>query len=143
MSNRVSHSLVSALRHVPEFADLEEHALLELVGCSANLHWGDEQVVFDRDDPAEALYIVLSGQVLIMDPAQGNEVATIERGEYFGELALLLESTHSKRAIALGETELMVVPRDSFGQLLQERPELERQFRRRLEERLGLTSTSV
>lgn len=141
MSNRVSHSLVSALRNVPEFADLDEQTLLELVGCSANLRWGDRQVVFDRGDPAEALYVVLSGQVLILDPVERRDVATIEGGEYFGELALLLDSTHSKRAVALGDTELMVVPRETFRELLERRSELAQNFRRRLEERVGLISS--
>jgi CRP-like cAMP-binding protein len=143
MSNRVSHSLVNALRHVPAFADLDETTLLELVGCSANLHWDGGRPVFERGGPAEALYVVLAGRVRIVDPENDHVVATIETGEYFGELSLMLDTTHSKTAIAGGQTELMVVPRESFRALLDDRPELERQFRRLSDERLGLVSTSV
>jgi CRP-like cAMP-binding protein len=143
MSNRVSHSLVKALRRVPAFADLDEATLLELVGCSANLHWDAGRTVFERGDPAEGLYVVLSGRVRIVDPDDDHVVATIETGEYFGELSLMLDTTHSKTAIAGGQTELMVVPRESFRVLLEDRPELERQFRKLLDERLGLASASV
>jgi CRP-like cAMP-binding protein len=140
MSNRVSHSLVKALRRVPTFADLDEGTLLELVGCSANLHWDSGRIVFERGGPAEALYVVLSGRVRIVEPDDDHIVATIDAGEYFGELSLMLDTTHSKTAVAWGQTELMVVPRESFQELLERRPELERLFRERLEERLGLAS---
>src|SRR5688572_18458615 len=143
MSNRVSHSLVNALRHVPAFAELEEATLLELVGCSANLNWDGGRTVFERGSPAEALYVVLSGRVRIVDSENDQVVATIEAGDYFGELSLMLDTTHSKTAIAGGQTELMVVPRESFQELLEGRPELERQFRRVMDERMGLASTSV
>lgn len=142
MSNRISHSLVSALRRVPAFADLDESTLLSLVGCSANLCWAHGNSVFRRGDPAEALYVVLSGSVRIVDLDAGRDVARIDPGEYFGELALLMETTHSKTALADGATELTVVPRESFRELLKERPDLERTFRHRLEERLNLASAS-
>jgi trk/ktr system potassium uptake protein len=142
MSNRVSHSLVKALRRVPAFAKLDVPALLELVGCSANLLWRDRGVVFRPGDPAEALYVVLSGRISIVEGDRGGrEIATIRPGEYFGELALLLDTTHSKLAMAVGETELLVVPRESFRELLDRRPDLESVFRRRLEERVGLVTT--
>lgn len=140
MSNRVSHSLVKALRHVPAFAGLDEPTLLELVGCSANLHWSSGQVVFDMDDHAEALYVVLSGRVRIVEPGSEHVVATIGQGDYFGELSLMLDTRHSKTAITGTETELMVVPRESFQEILETRPELEAFFRKQMESRLGLAS---
>ena len=142
MSNRVSHSLVKALRHVPAFAGLDEPTLLELVGCSANLHWGGGQVVFDRDDHAEALYVV-SGPHRIVEPESEHVVATIGQGDYFGELSLMLDTRHSKTAITGTETEIMVVPRESFQEILETRPELEAFFRRQMESRLGLASANA
>jgi CRP-like cAMP-binding protein len=142
MPNRVSHSLVKALRHVPAFAALDEPTLLELVGCSANLNWGAGQVIFDVDDHAEALYVVLSGRVRIVEPEDQHVVATIGQGDYFGELSLMLDTKHSKTAITGTETELMVVPRESFQEILQTRPELEAFFRRQMESRLGLASVN-
>jgi CRP-like cAMP-binding protein len=141
MSNPVSHSLVKALRRVPAFAGLDEATLLELVGCSVNLHWDSGKVVFEPGDPAEALYVVLSGRVRIADA--DRVIATIDSGDYFGELSLMLDTTHSKAAIAAGQTELMVVPKESFQALLAERPELESLVRRQMEERLGLATSSA
>jgi CRP-like cAMP-binding protein len=139
MPGHISHSLVTALRRVPLFADFDDHALLELVGASCNFFWGSGAVVFEKGAEAEALFVVLSGSVCILDVDDGREVeiAKVEEGQFFGEHSLLLRRTHSKRAVAREETELMVLSKDSFEELLTQQPDLEAQFRRGLEERLA------
>jgi CRP-like cAMP-binding protein len=137
----ISHSLVKALRSVPDFASLDEHALLRIVGASVNLFWPAGTVVFERGSPSEALYIVLSGRVRILerDGRREVEVATVEPGSSFGELSLLLNTKHTREARADQDAELMVIPKDSFQELLQSNPDLEEQFRRRVAERLPVT----
>jgi CRP/FNR family transcriptional regulator, cyclic AMP receptor protein len=137
----ISHSLVKALRSVPDFASLDEHALLRIVGASVNLFWPAGSVVFERGSPSEALYIVLSGRVRILerDGRSEVEVATVEPGSSFGELSLLLNTKHTREARADQDAELMVIPKDSFQELLQSNPDLEEQFRRRVAERLPVT----
>lgn len=120
MSRPVSHSLVEALRAVPDFASLDDATLLRVVGVSLNLAWSAGSVVFDKGAPAEALYIVLSGRVRIYDSGeQGeDEVALMDAGDYFGEHSLLRDTTHTKSARAVDDSELMVIPADSFRALL-------------------------
>jgi CRP-like cAMP-binding protein len=47
----------------------------------------------------------------------------------------MLRTTHSKTAEALEDTELLVIPRESFEEVLATNEELAEKFRRRLEER--------
>ena len=139
MSRSVSHSLVQALRQVPDFASLEDDVLLEIVGASANLFWSAGSVVFERGAPAEALYVVLSGRVRILSPGDdGNveEIAQICEGDYFGEHSLLLYTAHSKSAETTEDTEIMVIPKEAFQPILGANPALAAQFRRKLEQRL-------
>lgn len=136
-----THTLVKALRTVPDFSDLPEPTLLATVGASANLFWRSGERVFSRGDAGDALYIVLSGSVRILDDG-GEEVARIETGDYFGELSMLLHTTHSKSAEATSDTELMVVPKASFQELLAASPELATHFRRKVEQRLPASGSS-
>jgi CRP/FNR family transcriptional regulator len=138
MSDRVSHSLVRALRSVPGFDALDDKGLVEVVGCSANMLWPSGSAVFAAGDPAEALYVVLSGLVRITEDRDGEEaeVARIGAGDYFGELSLLLHTTHTRTARVEEDAELLVVPKDSFQTLLKEEPELASEFRKKVEERL-------
>lgn len=138
MSAQVRHSLVSALAAVPEFSALDDQMLLRVVGASANLAWPAKHVIFTKGSEAEALYIILSGCVEIVDDINGNElvIARLDPGDFFGELSILLDTTHSKTARAVDDTELMVLPKDSFQELLDSNADLAAQVRRKLESRL-------
>ena len=135
MPDPVHHSLVTALRAVPVFERFDDHDLLELVGTSANLCWPAGAAVFEAGDEAEALYIVLSGRVRISE--DGREVAEIGTGHFFGELSLLMHTTHTKTATAIEDSELMVLPKVSFQDLLVRNKEVAAHFRRTAEERLS------
>src|SRR6266498_1148217 len=83
----VTHSLVKALRTVPDFAALDDHALLKVVGASTNLFWPKGEVIFEKDSESEGLYIILSGEVRIFEVQRGREeeVSRIGPGNSFGE----------------------------------------------------------
>jgi CRP-like cAMP-binding protein len=136
----VTHSLVKALRAVPDFDSLEDHTLLDIVGASVNLFWPAGTRVFEKGSPSEALYVVLSGEIRIVDTVEGREqeVSRLGPGESFGELSLLLQTTHTKNAEAVQDSELMVIPEESFQALMHSNEELSAHFRRRVEERIPL-----
>lgn len=125
---------------MPTFAAIDDRTLLRVVGASANLMWRADSVIFEKGSAAEALFIILSGRVQILDVVDGEqvEIATLGPGDFFGELALLLHTVHSKTAIALEDTELMALPKDSFQELLASNAELAGHFRRTLETRLSV-----
>ena len=138
MEERITHSLVKALRSVPDFASLSDQESLEIVGASTNLAWPAGATIFEKGSPSDALFIVLSGRIRIVDVIDEErvEVATVGPGASFGELSLLLRTTHSKEAVADEDTELMVVPKEWFQGLLEAKPDLAEHFHRRLAERL-------
>lgn len=135
----VTHSLVDQLRSVPDFAALEDAALLQIVGASANLFWSAGSLVFEQGAPAEALYVVVAGRVQVfeVDDGQEQQVSEVGAGDCFGEHSLLLHTTHSKSARAVEDSELMVVPNDYFQPLLAGHPDLAAHFRGKLEARLS------
>lgn len=141
MSDRIPHSLVRALRDVPIFAEASEQTLLEIVGVSVNLLWEADETIFAVGDEAEALYVVLRGRVEITSPGddETTRLAEVSDAGYFGEQALLSGTSHSKTVRALEDTELMVIPRDVFGALLEENPDLAQDVRERLAQRLERT----
>jgi CRP-like cAMP-binding protein len=137
--DRVTHRLIRALRGVPEFAAVDDGTLLRILGASHNLFWPAGSPIFQQGRPAEALYIVLEGVVRVSEEVDGREVeaARIGPGDYFGEASLLRDSTHSKSARAVEDTELMVLPKDSFEALLDSTPELAAHMHAKLERRVG------
>lgn len=125
---------MTALGRVPGLAPLDERALLQVVGDSANLSWPEGSLVIERGTPAEGLYVVVSGSVSVLDDT-GRELATLEPGDYFGEFALLLGTAHQHTVRAASDSELMVVPAERFDALLAENPALGRSVREMAAER--------
>jgi CRP-like cAMP-binding protein len=138
VAHSVTHTLVKSLRAVEDLTPLDDATLLELVGNSACLFWSADSAVFNEGDPAEALFVVLSGRVRISEGSGDDEtdVAEIPPGDYFGEHAMLLHTTHSKRAVTIEDTELLVIPETAFVPILIANPDLADRFRQKLESRL-------
>lgn len=117
MEQSVTHSLVAALRAVPSLATLDDRTLLAIVGDSANLFWRAGATVFDKGSPADGLYIVIAGSVRVLDH-DGGELGVLNAGDFFGELSLLHGAAHSHEVVAAEDTELMVVAKECFDNLL-------------------------
>ena len=137
MENKVTHSLVTALRAVPGFADVDERMLLAFIGDSANLFWPAGSVVFERGSRTEGLYIIISGKLSVIDK-NDDHVAEMGPGDFFGELSLLLDTVHRHTVSVLEDAELMVLPKDSMDKLNKEHPQLGRAIRDRAEERISI-----
>jgi CRP-like cAMP-binding protein len=136
MEARVPHSLVQTLRAIPDFATLDQEDLLQIVGESMNLFWRDGSRVFSQGTAGEALYVILGGRIAIHDgdSTEGRVVAELGPGDFFGELSLLLNTTHSKTATAISDCEILVLPKEAFVELLAANPALQAHFNEVLEE---------
>src|SRR4029079_9080729 len=84
------------------------------------------ETLFHTGDPGEALFVVRSGSIelYIKDTAGQKIVLTIsEAGNLFGELSLLDMGPRTATAIALSDSELLVLDRDDLLLLFQKRPD--------------------
>ena len=134
MEDRVSHSLVAALRAVPSLSTLEDRSLLAIVGDSANLFWRAGSTVFAKGSPADGLYVVVSGSVRVVGDG-GAELGVLGPGDFFGELSLLEGAPHGRDVVAIEDTELMVIAKECFDDLLAGNPDLARSIRETAAER--------
>ena len=76
--------------------------------------------VFAAGDPGDEIFFVRSGRVHILLPLEGKKrhhLATICRGEFFGEMAFLDRGERSAIAEAATPTELFVLTREAFERL--------------------------
>jgi CRP-like cAMP-binding protein len=87
----------------------------------------DGAVVFLRGDPGDSLLSVLRGRVLIGTSSIRGKVVFLnimEPGDVFGEIALLDGSPRTATATAIAPTELMIIRREHFLELLHVEPQL-------------------
>src|SRR5678815_1316338 len=108
------------------FALLKEEdrqALADVVD-SIKLNTGD--TLFQAGEPGESLFIVRTGSVelYIKDTVGQKIVLTIsEAGDLFGELSLLDSGPRTATAVALSETDLLMLDRDDLLLLFEKRPD--------------------
>ena len=128
MEDRITHSLVAALRSVPSLSALDDRTLLAVVGDSANLFWHAGSKVFAKGSPADGLYLVVSGSVRVIGD-NGAELGVLGAGDFFGELSLLEGLAHGRDVVAIEDTELMVIAKECFDDLVAGNPEVARSIR--------------
>src|SRR5258706_14799713 len=111
---------LSTLRQLPLFAALSR---LELNVVDGLLHERDYlkgEIIFDEGEEGQALYVVISGRVLICrqgEPEAGRIIG-IDAGVVFGELALLDNVPRARQALAAEDCVLASLARGDFESLL-------------------------
>lgn len=102
-------------------------ALISASGETKNLQRGD--VLFNEGDTPELMYIVLSGRIAIAignRPLDSREsmLALMERGDLFGELALLDNGKRSAMARAIEPSSVLQIPYSIVRKHLQSNPSM-------------------
>jgi len=109
---------------------------LELVAniCQEAIYQKDD-LVFKENSSSKELYIIVQGEVdIAVDPSlvgtmedgiENKVIATMRRGQSFGEVALVDEGLRSASACAAqNDTRLLIIPRDKLIMLCDTYPQL-------------------
>lgn len=120
----IDHAQLQRLRfleNVPLFNGLSQKQLGKLLVKLFEKEYLVGETVFLQGDPGKALFIVLSGRILIVRSGNGGEeqVATLDRGSYFGELALIDDQPRSASARAEEPTVLLILYKSDFDDLIE------------------------
>jgi voltage-gated potassium channel len=108
---------------VPLFSELKAEEIAKVAQVLKPHTAMSNQVIFQRDEPADSMYFILSGQVeaeLVTTPK------ILERGEFFGEIGLLDNQRRSATVIARTYVELLELESDDLQRLLKSDPDIKR-----------------
>ena len=116
--------IIKLLENVPIFEDLTKKELSEVMRLTHERTYKKDEHVFKKLAPAEGMYVILDGGVLITDSDSETIFATLESGDFFGELALLDEEPRSASAISTMPSRLIGFFRTDLLTLMKRSPEL-------------------
>ena len=127
------------LRDLPLFVGLPDAALADIAGKLLLRHVPADELVYARGDAGDALYLIESGSVSILSNRMGRDTLSqqLAQGEFFGETALLTGKTRSVTVRADVDSNLWVLYRSDFEQLVNAYPAISLSLSRLLSERLA------
>jgi uncharacterized membrane protein len=113
------------LAYVPLFALLDDEERAALAGVLEGARFPKGQAIFRTGDVGGALYLVNAGLVRVS--IENNEGAEIILGEYgrgqvFGEISLLDGGPRTSTALALGDTEVLILNRTHLLEMITNHP---------------------
>ncbi|QQR72674.1 MAG: cyclic nucleotide-binding domain-containing protein [Holophagales bacterium] len=101
--------------------------------------------IFEAGELGTEMYIVHEGRVEILAKVQGTEkqLAVLEKGDFFGEMALLEDQPRTASARALTDVQLLQINGSTFDQMLRSNPEIAVRMMRKLSRRLRETDRQL
>ncbi|KAH0794029.1 cAMP-dependent protein kinase regulatory subunit [Histomonas meleagridis] len=122
-------SLQESVRKVDLFSFLQDDQLETLVNAMFPLDFEDKHVIIRQGDLPDNFYILRSGKVRVLKKTGDREVqvAVLNPGQYFGELALISGSTRAATIIADGPCQCWAIDQTTYLYLLKEQHNKKRQ----------------
>lgn len=137
-------SLVRDLQRIPEFQDLDEHALRWLAdnGETRTLQAGE--VLFRAGDPASHMFALLDGEVHALPQGAPDSRAFIARaGEISGKLPFSRMTRWAASGRAVMPTRVFLLEESRFDAMLREIPGLEQRLITLMVERVRYTTRTA
>ena len=119
------NDIVSSLRAQSLFQNIESEEIARIAQHFATKNIDRDEPVFCVGEASEGLYLIHSGRVEVSKmTADGwrQTLVVLSKGHFFGEIALLENTSHATDARALEPTELFVMPGERFHALEVEAP---------------------
>jgi CRP-like cAMP-binding protein len=143
-------SLADVLHNVPVFRDLTPKELRILEGLVHIRTYEAGEPVFLESEPGAGMYVIRSGRVDIKLKYRSEQpllLAELQAGDFFGEMALLGDSTRSATAIARESSDLIGFFHPDLEELIELRPAIGAKIAlglaHTLAERLRFTNTQL
>ncbi len=114
------------LANLRMFDHLDEDDRTSLANVIDELKVAKGHTLFQAGDPGDSLFIVVTGEIeLFIKDTVGQKIVlhAAQPGDMFGELAMLDSGPRTATAVALIDSEVLVLDRDDLTLLFQRKPE--------------------
>ena len=139
-------SLSDFLLYVPIFSDLPEETIDKIAQIGNRKTFSKENVILMEEEAGSALFVIISGKVKIArTSSDGREVilTILSESDFFGEMAILDGLSRSATVIALEDSEVFIIQRNQFLDLLKEHPEISIALLQELTKRLRASDVKI
>lgn len=115
----ILHGL-EVLKDSDVFSDLGPEAIIRLLSMVQRLYIKPGQVVIRRGELGQCFYIVMDGELEVMGKDDKTPVATLKKGDPFGEIALLSDVPRTANVVARTDGSVLFLDSYTFKDFLAE-----------------------
>ncbi len=110
---------IQFLKTVPFFDRLSNRQLKTVSDIMFERNYDTDESIFEEGQPGAALFLILDGKIAIeISRETSTRLAVLERGAFFGEMALLDDTPRSANARALEPTRTLALYRNDLNGLM-------------------------
>lgn len=127
------------LRKIPLLADLTPDEIVLIRPELRFKHYNKREVVLHKGGVADALLFLLSGQLQVVDITEDGRaigLRLLAPGDFFGEIALINDSTRSASVVATTDVLVAFLPSATALHLFSHSPSVARQMLRHLAQKI-------
>ncbi|MEJ2535937.1 MAG: Crp/Fnr family transcriptional regulator [Calditrichia bacterium] len=118
---------IEIFKNIPLFSELSDKDLEKIIQVASKQKYHKDNLILLEEEVGSTMFIILNGRVKISRISDdGREVilSILSDGDFFGEMSLLDGHTRSANVTAIEESELMVIRREEFLQMLRDFPQI-------------------
>ncbi len=128
-------------RSIPLFRGLEEQELRAIVKLSKEMTFREGETIVKEGDSGLGFYLIAEGEAVVK--RKNRTVAKLERGSFFGEMALFDDQPRSADVVAAEPTRCLVLLRWNFWSLAFKNKNIVRGLFREMARRLRATNEAM
>ncbi len=113
---------LEVLKGMQLFRYLTYRELVGVMNITETHEYSAGQSIINQGDEGDAMFVVLNGKISLHQ--QDVEVAILEKGQHFGEMALVDRTVRSLSATASESSRLLAIRRKEFFRIIKKQPEL-------------------
>lgn len=119
--------MTNILRNIPLFSSLKDEELEAIKRVSVTKSFPRDKIILLEDEEGDTLFIILKGKAKVANFSEGGKeviFSILGEGDFFGEMSLLDGKPRSASVISIDETEMQLIRRANFYQLLEGYPRI-------------------
>lgn len=138
--------IIGHLKRIDLFKPLPEPSLETMIPALELKRFAEGTPIIQQGAPGEHLYIIIKGTVDVVQKSEEgleNTLATLSKGEVFGEMSLISGEACSATVRSSSHVSALVISKENFHAILAENPSLNIYFNKLLVQRLRRQNVQV
>jgi CRP-like cAMP-binding protein len=134
------------LAYVPIFSEIPMEIIEKIEKIGTRKNYLKNDVILMENEVGTALFVIVTGKVKVARTSgDGREVilTILSESDFFGEMAILDGQTRSATVVAIEDSELFLIQRNDFINLLKEFPEVAISLLQELTKRLRSADAKI